>query len=362
MVYVFLADGFEESEALVPIDLLRRSGVEVRTVGITGKTVTGAHQVTIAADILPEEMELSQAEMIFLPGGMPGTEHLRQSPVVDHAMDYCIAHDLYGGYLRSAFRIIRKRAVKRQKSILSYQRRRQNAQSRDRQDPVQRRRSDHHRQRYGSGVAFWLGIVSNFKGRRNRGESETGYLLCRIRKPFEKSIGKNGSKCLRLCGRKSRHASGRLCGKCRCIKTARRFLLIIPSTAKWILWILSKMHFWRKEIYLPVCGNNHTMSLHRIRDLDDVIEGAYQIPVPADQTQPLNPEELDLVIVPGLSFDRQGYRMGYGGGYYDRFLSRLRPGIAVGICYTGLLVPEVPRDDFDQKCDWILTGDEVIAL
>ena len=95
MVYVFFADGFEESEALVPIDLLRRSGVEVRTVGITGKMVTGAHQVMMAADILPEEMELSQAEMIFLPGGMPGTEHLRQSMVVDQAMDYCIAHDLY---------------------------------------------------------------------------------------------------------------------------------------------------------------------------------------------------------------------------------------------------------------------------
>jgi 5-formyltetrahydrofolate cyclo-ligase len=117
-----------------------------------------------------------------------------------------------------------------------------------------------------------------------------------------------------------------------------------------------------KEIYLPVCGKNHTMSLHQIHNLDDVMEGAYQIPVPADQTQPLNPEKLDLVIVPGLSFDRQGYRMGYGGGYYDRFLSCLRPGIAVGVCYTGLLVPEVPRDAFDQKCDWILTGDEVIAL
>ncbi len=95
MVYVFLANGFEESEAIIPVDLLRRSGAEVRTVGITGKTVTSAHQVTVTADILPEEMDLTRAEMIFLPGGMPGTEHLRQSSVVDQAIDYCTTHELY---------------------------------------------------------------------------------------------------------------------------------------------------------------------------------------------------------------------------------------------------------------------------
>ena len=72
MVYVFLADGFEEVEALTPIDVLRRAGVEVRTIGVTGKTVTGTHGVPMVADILPEETDLAAADMIFLPGGMPG--------------------------------------------------------------------------------------------------------------------------------------------------------------------------------------------------------------------------------------------------------------------------------------------------
>ena len=117
-----------------------------------------------------------------------------------------------------------------------------------------------------------------------------------------------------------------------------------------------------KEIYLPVCGKNHTMAIYKIHSLTDIVEGAYHIPVPADQSQPLRPEELDLTIVPGLCFDRQGYRIGYGGGYYDRFLPKIHPGTAVGFCYSSLLVPEVPRDAYDRKCDWVLTGDEVIAL
>ena len=76
MVYVFLADGFEEVEALTPIDVLRRAGVDVRTVGVTGKTVTGSHGVPMIADLLPEETDLASADLIFLPGGMPGTKNL----------------------------------------------------------------------------------------------------------------------------------------------------------------------------------------------------------------------------------------------------------------------------------------------
>lgn len=96
MVYVFLADGFEEAEAIVPVDLLRRSGVDVKTVGISGdKNVMSSHKVCVTADILPEEMDLSGMEMIFLPGGMPGTENLKYSETVNKAIDYCVFHDLY---------------------------------------------------------------------------------------------------------------------------------------------------------------------------------------------------------------------------------------------------------------------------
>ncbi|MDR1564981.1 MAG: DJ-1/PfpI family protein [Oscillospiraceae bacterium] len=82
MIYIFLADGFEEIEAITPIDILRRAGAELCSVGITGKRVTGAHAISIECDITPEEADLRNAEMIILPGGMPGTQALAKSTFV----------------------------------------------------------------------------------------------------------------------------------------------------------------------------------------------------------------------------------------------------------------------------------------
>lgn len=79
MVYVLLGTGFEETEAIAPVDLLRRAGIDVLTVGITGKTVFGGHNIGIEADILLEEMDLTNLEMIVLPGGLGGVSSIRAS-------------------------------------------------------------------------------------------------------------------------------------------------------------------------------------------------------------------------------------------------------------------------------------------
>lgn len=96
MVYVFLADGFEEIEAIAPIDLLRRAGIQVKTVGIGGWEITGAHGITIRCDILPEHMRLtSSLDGIVLPGGMPGTKNLERSPDVQRAVVFCAENKKY---------------------------------------------------------------------------------------------------------------------------------------------------------------------------------------------------------------------------------------------------------------------------
>ena len=77
MVYILLGTGFEEIEALTPVDLLRRAGVEVRTVGLNGKTVYGGHGIGVEADVTVEETDFSGAEMIVLPGGLGGVASIR---------------------------------------------------------------------------------------------------------------------------------------------------------------------------------------------------------------------------------------------------------------------------------------------
>ncbi len=79
MVYILLGTGFEEVEAIAPLDLLRRAGVEVLTVGLNGKTIQGAHNISIVADIEVGEMDLTAMDMIVLPGGLGGVAAIRAS-------------------------------------------------------------------------------------------------------------------------------------------------------------------------------------------------------------------------------------------------------------------------------------------
>ena len=90
MIYVFLADGFEEIEALAPVDFLKRAGVDVVTVGVKSAEITGAHGIKVVADITAEDVVLSEnLQGIILPGGMPGAENLNNSELVQSAIDYC---------------------------------------------------------------------------------------------------------------------------------------------------------------------------------------------------------------------------------------------------------------------------------
>ena len=87
MIYVFLAEGFEEIEALATVDILRRAGMDVKTVSVTGKfEVTGSHGITVTADV--SEISLADIEAVVLPGGMPGTLNLKASDMVQNAIKY----------------------------------------------------------------------------------------------------------------------------------------------------------------------------------------------------------------------------------------------------------------------------------
>ena len=77
MVYMLLGTGFEETEAITPLDLMRRAGIPVMTVGLNGKTIYGGHGIGIEADITIDQMDLTDLEMIVLPGGLGGVASIR---------------------------------------------------------------------------------------------------------------------------------------------------------------------------------------------------------------------------------------------------------------------------------------------
>ncbi|MBR2930732.1 MAG: DJ-1/PfpI family protein [Clostridia bacterium] len=86
MVLVLLAEGFEEIEALTPVDMMRRHGIEVLTVGISDKIVKGAHGIPVVADVRVGEVELDKVEAVVFPGGMPGATNLDASPFTDEVI------------------------------------------------------------------------------------------------------------------------------------------------------------------------------------------------------------------------------------------------------------------------------------
>ena len=88
MVYVLLGTGFEEVEAITPTDLLRRAGVNVLTVGVSGKVVTGGHNIPVEADITTGEMDLTQMDMIVVPGGLGGVASIRGSQAAMDALRF----------------------------------------------------------------------------------------------------------------------------------------------------------------------------------------------------------------------------------------------------------------------------------
>lgn len=96
MVYILLADGFEEIEAFAPLDFLRRCGAAVVTVSVSGSLVQGAHGVVVSADRCLSDVDFSDGKMIILPGGMPGTSNLDACPQMTEILD-CVYQR--GGYL-----------------------------------------------------------------------------------------------------------------------------------------------------------------------------------------------------------------------------------------------------------------------
>ena len=116
-----------------------------------------------------------------------------------------------------------------------------------------------------------------------------------------------------------------------------------------------------KRVAVPRCEKGGVMRFHEIRSLSGLCVSAFGIPEPdAHLSEPAYSANT-LCIVPGLLFDKAGYRIGYGGGYYDRFLASF-PGKTIGLCYEALLCDYVPREPFDRRVETIITEQRILSV
>ncbi len=121
VVYIFLADGFEEIEAIAVIDILRRAGVTVKSVSITDTLqVKAAHDITLMADITLTDVDLKAADMVILPGGMPGTRHLAGcAPLID-LLKEAYDNGLYVAAICAAPTVLAKAGLLKGKRAICY--------------------------------------------------------------------------------------------------------------------------------------------------------------------------------------------------------------------------------------------------
>ncbi|MDR0880465.1 MAG: 5-formyltetrahydrofolate cyclo-ligase [Clostridioides sp.] len=143
------------------------------------------------------------------------------------------------------------------------------------------------------------------------------------------------------------------------LKSSQNIMLYLDYRNEVIMdGLILKLLSLGKNVYAPISVKaDRRLIVAQITNLtSDIRIGAYGIREPKEDCPTVDPKLLDLVIVPGVAFDLENYRMGYGAGYYDRFLEELRPDAhTVSAVYSWQFVDEVPRDEHDKSVDLIVS-------
>jgi 5-formyltetrahydrofolate cyclo-ligase len=127
------------------------------------------------------------------------------------------------------------------------------------------------------------------------------------------------------------------------------------------LEILEKLWLLGKTVCVPKCLSGGRMEAVAIASREDLLPGKYGILEPRDCHLTVAPSEIDLCLVPGLGFSEEGGRIGFGAGFYDRFLSNVS-GLNVGITFDEMVSVSIPQEGFDQRVDLIITDKRVIEV
>lgn len=123
--------------------------------------------------------------------------------------------------------------------------------------------------------------------------------------------------------------------------------------------LIDAMRVSGRRVALPrVVGGG--LALHLVGSLDQLVDGAFSVPEPPETATGVAPDEVEFALIPALAIDPRGYRIGYGGGYYDKLLPALSKACTCAVAYDFQLIAEVPDLPFDVAVDLIVTDSRVI--
>jgi 5-formyltetrahydrofolate cyclo-ligase len=114
-----------------------------------------------------------------------------------------------------------------------------------------------------------------------------------------------------------------------------------------------------KTVALPKTYPKGVMTARKIEGFEELSPTKFGIPEPAESAPVVGPDELDFIVVPAVTFDNEGYRLGHGAGYYDRYLAAARA-FTCGVCREKMLSPRVPREKHDIRVSCIVTENEIL--
>lgn len=144
------------------------------------------------------------------------------------------------------------------------------------------------------------------------------------------------------------------------VKSGKIFLLYfaIKSEVNTRLIAEELLNIGKTVAFPRILGDNR-MSLHKINSLEELADRQWSIPEPVEDAPQISPDEVDVAVIPGIAFDRHRCRLGWGGGYYDRFLP-LSNCLSVGLAFDLQVVDDLPVEDHDHPLDMIITETKII--